>query len=167
MGYCGFSFLEVLSDVFGNAPCGFIANYFSQRPCYFWKSIFLLCQTLEIEKLFCYCNEQNICCRLDFILSKIFWANHLLWWNHFCNNNFSDKIAKIFLHNLPFNKVCKSILHCVSFKTLSNIKHEYLRSRASTCLSLSLTSPVISQLGEITAIEILVLTSWISLPRIY
>ena len=38
---------------------------------------------------------------------------------------------------------------------LIHVKHEYLRSRASTCLSLSLTSPVISQLGKIMAIEIL------------
>ena len=45
--------------------------------------------------------------------------------------------------------------------------HEYLRSRASTCLSLSSTSSVTSQIRDITAIEILVLTSWISHPRIF
>ena len=46
------------------------------------------------------------------------------------------------------------------------IKHLYLRSHASTYLSLSSTSPVISQIRDITLIEILVLTSWISHPRI-
>ena len=49
----------------------------------------------------------------------------------------------------------------------SNIKHEYLRSRASTCLSLSSSSSVTSQIRDITAIEILVLTSWFSHPRMF
>ena len=40
-------------------------------------------------------------------------------------------------------------------------------SRASICLSLSSTSSVTSQIRDVTAIEILVLTSWISHPRIF
>ena len=46
------------------------------------------------------------------------------------------------------------------------VKHEYLWSRASICLSLSSTSSVTSQIRDITAIKILVLTSWIWHPRI-
>ena len=59
-------------------------------------------------------------------------------------------------------------MHCIIFansiirdiKLFLNIKHEYLRSRASTCVSLS--SPVPGHLSiKLSPIEILVLLSWI------
>ena len=63
--------------------------------------------------------------------------------------------------------VCSSNKKVQGSRFFLHVKHEYLRSRASTCLSLSSTSPVISQIRDITLIEILVLTSWISHPRIF
>ena len=52
-----------------------------------------------------------------------------------------------------------------AFQRNGNIKHEYLRSSAYICLSLSL-SPVKSN-RALLAIEILVLLSWISHPGIF
>ena len=47
---------------------------------------------------------------------------------------------------------------------MKHIKHEYLRSRASRCLSLS--SPSGDRYSNLTTIEILVLISWILHPGI-
>ena len=62
------------------------------------------------------------------------------------------KVDSITKGQCPHEDGTKKVARQANPDTEIKIKHEYLRSRASTCLSLSSTSSVTSQIRDITAI---------------
>ena len=89
-------------------------------------------------------------------------------WTSWIRKSFWDEQQLSSRHrHIQCCQLCLVSIHGQGKKFKNLFKHEYLRSRASTCLLLSSTSSVTSQIRDITAIEILVLTSWITHPRIF
>ena len=81
------------------------------------------------------------------------------------NSTFVDKIRIVFFNVILISQHTIWIWNFYADQHKWNIKHEYLRSRASRCLSLSSSSSG-DHYSNLTTIEILVLISWILDPGI-